>query len=167
MVAGRPSGEPLDLGTPGPVAQELVEVDPRGRVLLLPRIMAEIDWLDKPVKGEAQALAILDHPMIVRLVSFDDYGGAVLARRRELISAIDSDPDALETLMLLEDRYHRVKIPNDCRITLSNLLVAHLEIQLGKATLYVERLRNELRLLSPHARSQRLLSAAEQLKGLP
>ena len=42
-MVGRPSGEPLDLEMPGPVAQDVVEVDPRGRVLLPPRIVADMD----------------------------------------------------------------------------------------------------------------------------
>lgn len=166
-MAGRPSGENLDPETTGLVAQDVVELDLRGRVLLSPRIVAEVGWLDKLAKGDVQALAVLDRPMIVRLISFEEYGAIVLARRRQLISIVDSDPDALETLILLEDRYHRINIPHDRRITLSNLLVAHLEIKPGEGALYVERLRNEVRFLSPQARSRRLLSKNEQLIGLP
>jgi hypothetical protein len=166
-MAGRPSGEPLDHEIPGPVAQDVVEVDQRGRVLLSPRIVAEIEWLGNRAKGEVQSLAVLDQPMVVRLLSFQEYGNAVLARRRQLISVIDDDPDALETLVLLEDRYHRIKIPHDRRLTLSSQLVAHLEVKPGESLVYVERLRDEVRLLSPQVRSQRVLSATEQLLGLP
>jgi hypothetical protein len=166
-MVGRPSGDPLDLEIPGPVAQDVVEVDQRGRVLLSPRIVADIGWLSKLEKGEVQSLAVLDRPMTVRLLSFEVYGNVVLARRRELIRVIDQDPDALETLVLLEDRYHRIKIPHDRRLTLSSVLAAHLEVKPGESIVYVERLRDEVRLLSPRIRSQRVLSTIEQLAGLP
>lgn len=166
-MVGRPSGEPLDLEMPGPVAQDVVEVDPRGRVLLPPRIVADIGWLDNLPEGGAQSLAVLDRPRILRLLSFDQTGVAVLARRRELIAMVDSEPEALEELVLLEDRYHRIRISQDRRVTLSNLLVAHLEIRPGETALYIERVGQEVRLISPAARSQRLISTPKELKGLP
>jgi hypothetical protein len=166
-MAGRSSGETLDPETPGPFAQDLVDVDPRGRVLLSPRIVAQIAWLDNLAKGEVLGLAVLDRPLTVRLLSFEEYGDAVLARRRQLISMIDNDPAAEAALIVLEDRYHRIRIPQDRRVTLSNLLVAHLEIKAGESNMYVERLRDEVWLLSSRARSQRFTSANEFLGGLP
>ena len=80
---------------------------------------------------------------------------------------VDSEPEALEELVLLEDRYHRIRIPQDRRVTLSNLLVAHLEIRPGETALYIERVGQEVRLISPAARSQRLISTPKELKGLP
>lgn len=167
-MVGRPSGEALDPELLGPFAQELVDVDDRGRVLLSPRIVAEIAWLNNlPKGGEAQALAVLDHPLRVRLLSLEQHGALVIARRRQLISIIDSDPAAEEALIALEDKYHRVRIPQDRRITLSNLLAAHLEIQPGETSMYVERIRDELRLLSPKARFQRLGRTNQYLRDLP
>lgn len=166
-MPGRPSGEALDPEMSGPFVQDLVEVDPRGRVLLSPRIVAEIDWLDNLARGEILGLAILDRPLTVRLLSFEQHGSAVVARRRQLISMIDSDPAAEAALIMLEDRYHRIRIPQDRRITLSNLLVAHLEIKTGDANVYVERLRSEVWLLSPKGRTQRLTSVNQYLRDLP
>jgi hypothetical protein len=163
-MAGRPSGESLDPDLPGPVAQEVVELDPRGRVLLSPRIIAEISWL---AKGEVLSLAVLDRPKVVRLLSFDRHGTSVLARRRFLISVVETRPGALEALARLEDRYHRVRIPQDRRVTLSNLLLAHLGIQAGAALLYVERLLDEIHIISPEGRSQMIALADEQLADLP
>jgi hypothetical protein len=166
-MAGRPSGEALDPELSGPVAQDLIEVDHRGRVLLSPRIISEIHWLNNSPKGDLQALAILDRPKTVRLLSFDEAGAAVLSRRRQLIGMIDTDRTSLEELVLLEDRYHRVKIPQDRRLTLSNLLIAHLEVKPGETFLYVERVAEEVRLLSPEGRMRRISSADQQLSGLP
>lgn len=166
-MAGRPSGEVLDSQTSGPFAQDLVEIDPRGRVLLSPRIVAEINWLDNLSKGEVLGLAVLDRPLTVRLLSFAQYGDVVVARRRELIRIIDSDPEAERALIALEDRYHKVRIPQDRRVTLSNLLIAHLEIRVGHANIYVERFRDEMRLLSLKARTQRLSDGNDYLRDLP
>ena len=151
-MAGRPSGEVLDPELSGPVAQDLIEVDPRGRVLLPPRIISEIHWLDKFPKADVQALAILDRPKTVRLLSFDEAGVAVLSRRRQLIGMLETDPASLAASVLLEDRYHRLKVPQDRRLTLSNLLIAHLEVKLGETFLYIERVGEEVRLLSPEGR---------------
>jgi hypothetical protein len=70
-------------------------------------------------------------------------------------------------LAALEDRYHRVEIPHERRITLGRLIIAHLRLGQGERTLYVERLLDELWLLTPAARSKRLLDFSDRLDGLP
>ena len=118
------------------------------------------------MKGEGISLAVLDRRGMIRLLSFDQYGALVLARRRDMISAIESDRQALESLAVLEDRYHRVRIPQDRRVTLSKQLITHLEIQAG-TVLYVERFLDEVRLFSPLARWHRIAAPHEQLADLP
>jgi|ERR1700730_14314748 len=164
-MVGRPSGELLDPDFPGPFGQEIVEIDARARVLLSPRLLNDVAWL---AKGEAGiGLAVLERPGLVRILSFEQHGLNVLERRRRLIDRVNIDPAAAEALAVLEDRYHRMRIPADRRISLSSLLIAHLGVEPGAAIVYVERSLQEIQLLSTATRERRLIAAQILLAELP
>jgi hypothetical protein len=124
-----------------------------------------VAWLAK--SGANIGLAVLERPGLLRILSFEPHGLAVLDRRRRLIEDVNIDPAAAEALAALEDRYHRIRIPADRRISLSSLLTAHLGVEPGAALLYVERFLEEIQLLSLAMRERRLIAGHKLLAGLP
>jgi hypothetical protein len=152
----------------GPFDQAIASIGARGRVSLPSQIVEELEWISP---GETvDALGILEQPGTVRLVDFRQYGRVVIERRITLIADAVVNADALHSLTILEDRYHRVPITTDRRITLNKLLLSHLDViieETGETAIYVERKQQELFLLSKFARTQRLKLSRAALPNLP
>src|ERR1700730_4366286 len=103
MAQTRPSGYPV-FGVASPsVAEEVTEIDGRGRIRFLPRWTNRIPWW-KGTSGEGlDVLMVLVEP---GLISFHDWvsdGERVAARFAQI--AETEDEDALEVLRLIQDRY--------------------------------------------------------------
>jgi hypothetical protein len=153
-----------------PAAQCLAKVDDRGRLHLPLNFTGSVTWL-KQQDGTVSALAILEAPGLLRLLSWEQEGKRVQGRRAELLEriAIDTrDTEALETLMLIEDRYKTLSIPKELRPTLPKEALLHLGI-LGAIPchVYLERYGDALEVLSPSYRNERLRTHATRLVDLP
>ncbi len=167
MANGRPPGIALDTELPGPVAQQVVEIDRRGRLRLPNALVRSIPWLGSDAKS-VDALVVLDEPGRLGFLSWEQQAPAVLDRRRELIEQTHHDDSVAEALRLLEDRYKRVAIPQDLRPTLTAEILLHLELSVGApARVYLVRLFDRLDVLSPQYRNERLVVGSDALAGLP
>jgi len=130
------------------------------------RLLSGITWLssDKPTT----ALAILDEPQRVTLVSWSPSAERVLQRREELVGKAEANPEVLELLRLIEDRYKQVRIPVTGRPDLPPEVVLHLGLT-PSATgwLYLWRVGDALQLSSIQYRIGHLGSESDQLMDLP
>lgn len=166
MPRGRPPAVMLDPGNAGPIARSVANVDIRGRVHLPGQIVAPLNWI--PPGEPAEALAILDEPGRITLHSWNEYGDAVIERRRELIRDAEQDTSLLEPLQVLEGRYKRLHIPLSRRPTLTAEMVLHLGISLVSLTpLYVWRIADRIELASKAHHNQTLSVKWDQLDNLP
>ncbi len=126
MPAGRPRGLQLDPATPSPVRQGVVDIRSRGRAQLPSHLMSSLTWVPKP-KQSIEALAVLE-PGYLFIVPWKTEGLKVLARRADLIALSEKDSEALFLLTELENRYKRIEISSDYRVTLSSEITLHLEL---------------------------------------
>lgn len=139
MPAGRPQGRSLDPDLKGPVVQGVMEIDARGRGGLPSHLLSQLTWFSLPRKT-TQALAVLSEPGFARIEPWDPGGVKVLKRRAELIGAGRDDLDALQALRKLENRYKRLEVLADNRVTLPPEMILHLDmsdVRGGKIFLFV------------------------------
>jgi hypothetical protein len=128
MPLERLSDLPLDPSGPGPISHYVVALDERGRIRLPVSVVSSVSWLTKPGDGTT-ALMVLEVPGRLSLQSWEQFGEAVLARRRELLrEAEQGNVAAEEDLLWLEDRYRRVLLPKERRLTLTAAGLLHLGI---------------------------------------
>lgn len=151
-------------------AQYLTEVDDRGRLHLPLEATRAVTWL-KQRDQAVPALVILKSPGRLRLLSWEPEGSRIQARREALMDRIDAnagDTEALEILVLLEDRYKTLSIPKESRPTLPKEVLLHLNILHSIPCLvYLERYGEVLEVLSPTYRNERLSTYASKLGDLP
>jgi hypothetical protein len=108
MAFTRPSGILIVDSEQAPVFQEVTQVDPRGRINLLPRWIKRLGWLSvEPV--ETQALMVFEQPGRISLRNWETDGKNVAQRYLELMS--HDDDASREALRLIQDRYQKLIIP--------------------------------------------------------
>lgn len=156
MKRGRPPARRLDPDSrEQPVAQEVVPLGARGRIVIPAQVAAGIAWLEHRPGGECHALAVFDEPGSIVLHPWDDVAERVIAKRQKLLE--DSD---FEALRLLEDRFHRIPISADLRITLTLTDVVHLGLSYKSVSyVYIYREDDQIGIMSP-AHRDKLLSEA-------
>lgn len=167
MSPKRVSELPLDPSDPASVSQGVVEVDERGRVRLPVGLMSSVAWLGR---GEAvEVLMVLESPGRITLRPWEQFGEAVLARRRELVrDAAEGDDHAGDDLLLLADRYYRVVLPSDHRLTLKAEWLLHLGVEEGvRSRIYIARVFDRILIMSKAYRDQRLRTGSMALSDLP
>jgi len=166
MPAKGISGLPLDPAGSSPVAQEVVELDERGRITLPTTVMSAIGWL---AKQETVVLIIYDELGRIVLLPWESYGETVLTRRRELIEdAGGGDAAALDDLLLLEDRYHRGRVARDRRLSLGLQGLLHLGLDGAvKPRVYIAGAVDRIVIMSKEYRDQRLRKGSVAVSDLP
>jgi hypothetical protein len=164
----RRSELPLDPSGPGPVSQHVVAVKERNRIGLPASLVSSVTWLAKP-GDDVTALMVLEVPGRISLRSWEQFGEGVLARRRELIREVEEgDSAAEEELLLLEDRFLRVQLPKERRLTLTARGVLHLGIPEGaRSSVYVARVFDRVVITSAAYRDDRLKTGSVALSDLP
>lgn len=166
---GRPAGLQLDPDRPGPIAQAVVQGSGRGRFRLPADVVRGATWLGS-TEAMVESLVVFEDPGYLVLLPWSPDGDRVIARRRELIASINekSESEEIEALRVLEDRYKRVKIGKDLRVTLSPEMLQHLRLQRETAAqVYVVRVQDRIELISPDTRDRRLASGHPALDDLP
>lgn len=146
MPAGRPQGRSLDPDLKSPVVQGVMEIDARGRGGFPSHLLSQLTWFSLPRKA-TQALAVLSEPGFAMIEPWDPGGVKVLERRAEFIQAGRNDPVALQVLRKLENRYKRMEILADNRVTFPPEMILHLDmpdVGGGKLFLFVAEDRIEL-----------------------
>ncbi len=167
MSPRRGLGLALDPAGQAPVAQDVVDVDGRGRIRLPASVVSSVAWLRK--REEVAALMVFDELGRIKLLSWEASGEAVLARRRQLLKdAEEGDTAALEELLLLEDRYHRTRLPGDRRVSLGIQGLLHLGLgETANRRVYVAGIVDLVVIMSQEYRNQRLQKEAAALLDLP
>jgi hypothetical protein len=89
MAITRPSGFPLV--TDSIVAQEVAEIDGRGRLHLLPRWTKRIKWWATSPKDDFGVLMVLVEPGLISLRDWASEGTRVIARYEELAAQPSAD----------------------------------------------------------------------------
>lgn len=166
MSARKRIGFGLDPDLPGPVEQAVADIDRRGRLRIPSRLAAGMDWLGAAA-ASVDALAVLDEPGRIILLSWKERSAELLAKRRALIEEAP-EVDALQALRLLENRYKRINIPKELRPTLGPETLIHLDLPIGvESHVYVTRVLDALEVMSPAYRNEHFLTTSEVLAGLP
>jgi hypothetical protein len=122
-----------------------------------------IGWLDPNSAGSRIALGIFNEPGRIKLVSWQGFSGSVIQRRREMVAVGN-----LEVVKELDDRYRRLEIPSDMRVSLGESSLVHLGVA-GEsgARLYVYRVGDVFLVESARFRDQRVAGSIPELADLP
>jgi hypothetical protein len=161
---GRRSGILLDPLLPGPVASEVAEIDERGRIRFPPRITDKISWFRE---GIFDCLMVFENKGQLFLLSWTA-ADQILQRRREIIAQAESNPSLLLAVQALEDRYHRLSIPDDKRPHLGSNALLHLGITAPLPwRVYLFASPEKLEIVSSEARSVIFADVMKYLKDLP
>ena len=169
MAAQRNTNFSLDSDHPGPIRQELGEIDKRGRLHLPTQLIQSISWL-KGASHSVDALAILEEPGRIKISDWNTASLPVLERRKELINDLNrrQDDDVIEALRLIEDRYKKIRIPSDLRPTINNYLMLHLELSPeNESKIYIVSVSDNLIVMSSDYRNAKLLNFSTFLPDLP
>ncbi len=162
-MAGRPQGLKLDPGSAHAAHQEPIQLCGRDRLGLPLEIANSVPWLAMRATTEVFALAVLVEPGLMTLLSWQEHGTAVVKERQRLIESGDS-----ESLRLLDDRYRRVQIPKDARITLTLSHILHLGLPTDlNAHVYAALVGETVQILSTEYRDQQLSRARALFAHLP
>jgi hypothetical protein len=164
-MSRRPQGLRLEPSASGeqPVAQEPVQLHARGRLGLPLEITKGVTWLTNPQATDVYALAVLDEPGKITLRSWESEGSSVLAERNRLIKT-----EEYETLRMLEDRYRRVQVAKDGRVTLTLTHVLHLGLPENEdAYVYVARVGEAIEIMTCAYRDSQIRRAALAFPNLP
>jgi hypothetical protein len=167
MAFTRPSGILIVDSEQAPVFQEVTQVDPRGRINLLPRWIKRLGWLSvEPV--ETQALMVFEQPGRISLRNWETDGKNVAQRYLELMS--HDDDASREALRLIQDRYQKLIIPAKKRCSLGQPALVHLGLRVtpqDEQPIYVAVFPTKIDLLSPNCRERLLLARHPFLDDLP
>jgi hypothetical protein len=168
MAETRPSGYPVFGDPSASVAEEVTEIDGRGRIRFLPRWTNRIPWWKSTSSEGFDVLMVFVEP---GLISFRDWisDGEQVAARFAQIAAEDDD-DALEALRLIQDRYQKLPIDKERRAHLGDPALAHLglPIQRGsRSTVYVAVYPSRLDIFSVAYRNEKLVIGSPLLDDLP
>jgi len=162
-MAGRSQGLRLDPTSVQPVLQEPVQLCRRDRLGIPLEIANAVPWLAKRASAEVFALAVLEEVGKITLRSWEVYGPAVLTEHQRLIDSSD-----FESLRLLDDKYRRVQIPKDARITLTLSHILHLGLPTDLDTyVYVALVGESIQVFSAGFRDRQLSRAPAMFPELP
>lgn len=157
----------LDRETPSPVETDTAEIDVRSRIRLPQELFGRAGWGSEE-NETAMALVVMREPGTLILLPWEEAGPPVVARRKELIEKLRTNPSVQEALLALEQQYKSLPIPEDLRPTLSGEMRAHLGVQLGKpTTIFVARLNSRILLEAPEARRVRMNMNFREIEDLP
>lgn len=168
MAETRPSGLQVVADASAPVVQEVVQVDERRRLHLLPRWAERVTWLPLPVRDDVAALMVFVEPGRLSLRCWSDDGPTIVERFEKI--AKNSDEADLEVLRLIQDRYNRLWIRKDRRVHLGDTALQHLGLPIargGKHAVYVSVFAHKIDVLSASYRDARLLAGASEIDDLP
>jgi hypothetical protein len=167
MPAKGASGLPLDPEAPDQFVLQIVDFgEDRLRITVPARVASAVGWL----AGEATvALMVFDEIGRIDLYPWDAAGEIVLSRHRELTEdATAGHRAALDGLLVLQDRYHRVLIGKDRRITIGMQGEYHLRLDgIKNAAIYVAGIVNRITIMTREYRDQQLRKAPSALSDLP
>jgi hypothetical protein len=153
-----PKGLRLEPSKPAPVAQEAVQLGLRDRLGLPADVARGVSWIEAPY-----ALGVLDEPGKITLLDWDAESPAVLSARQRL-----SEERDWATLRLLEDRYRRIELAKDYRITLTVSHMLHLGLAVrASAYVYVCRIGDSIEVMSPRYRDTQLAGGLTAFPDLP
>lgn len=145
-----------------PVVQEPVQVGDRGRLGIPVEVSKGLSWLSV-ASAETFALGVLDDPGRIVLHAWEPGGEAVVAERTRMIGAGD-----YQGLRMLEDRYRRISIAKDGRLTLTLSHQLHLGSPLEEgAYVFVVRVGDVVEILSLSYRDKQIARAADAFPNLP
>lgn len=144
---------------------EVATLDSRGRLNYHTRWSERAGW----GKDDMDVLFVLESPGLITCVPWDEHGPTILAKYSELELA---QPPDWAGLGVLHDRYHRVSIGSDRRVTLSELMLVHLGIELeSERRKLVATVRpGSIALMSLEERKRRTVEGSQSLldlEGLP
>lgn len=163
MTAGRPPGTGLLDSADKLTAACVVSVDGRGRLAIPRWLAAEARWLGTPSTSHRTALGVMDAPGHIRLLDWTVNSVSVLERAEHYISSGE-----LELLRTLLDRYLRIEIGSDLRLTLSPPAIAHLfTADPTPATVYLYRIADVLEVETTSYRAERLRRVEAVFGDLP
>jgi hypothetical protein len=163
----RPSGLPIIPDDEASVITDTAAIDGRGRVNLVPRWRSRVGWLAE-ARADTEALMIFAAPGHISIRDYEGRGTAIIERYRQVASG--SDPDKVEALRLIQDRYQRLIIPSHERASLGTAALLHLGLlteATEKSMVHVSVSEDAIDLLSPACRAARLLAGHALLEGLP
>jgi hypothetical protein len=161
----RLQGLPLDPSgsTVQPVLQEPVQLRARGRLGLPLEIVKRVSWLAGQTAEVNFALAILNEPGQIALRSWESEAQPILAERKRLIQA-----EEYETLRMLEDRYRRIQVAKDGRVTLTLTHILHLGLPVhDDAYVFVSLVGKGIEIMSPAYRDHQIKRASAAFPDLP
>jgi len=157
-------GLPLDPSSSAlhPVLQEPVQLRARGRLGLPLEIVKRVSWLADQTAETNFALAILDEPGHIELRSWKSEALPILAEQKRLIEA-----EEYGSLRLLEDRYRRIQVAKDGRVTLTLTHILHLGLPADDdAYVFVSLVGNFVEIASLSHRNQQLRGASATFPNL-
>lgn len=141
---------------------EVASLDGRGRINFHAR------WCDRAGWGKADldVLFVLESPGLITCLPWERNGQAILERYSELEQALPPDWVGLSHL---HDRYHRVSIGTDRRVTLSELMQLHVGVEPGseRCKLVAMAFPGSVVLMSIEERARRLAQNSRDMQGLP
>jgi hypothetical protein len=153
------AGPELDPEIAVPVRHHVAQLESRGRLYLPPWLVGDIDWL----KPDQEVLLVFDEPGMIRLLNWGTHKERVVARQRELAAAGN-----LEAVAALQDRYRLLSIPGDSRPILGEAAMVHLGLtELRHPYIYVVRVIEAIRLMSPRYRNRELSRLRSTFESLP
>jgi hypothetical protein len=168
MADTRPSGTPIFDDVVPVVTQEPTEIDGRGRLHLLPRWLARVNWAPSNSTADFEALVVLAEPGLISMRDWETAIPAIAARYAALKET--ENEDAVEAMRLIHDRYVRLSVDRGRRPHLGDAILAHLGLSIRrgeKSTVYVAVYSWKLEVLSANYRNSRLLSGSPLLDDLP
>jgi hypothetical protein len=161
----RPQGLPLDPAASDmvPVLQEPVQLRDRGRLGLPLEIVKRIGWLTDLTSDSNFALAILNEPGYIELRSWESEAQPILTERKRLIQTQEH-----ATLRLLEDRYRRIQVAKDGRVTLTLSHILHLGLPVDDdAYVFVSLVGKAIEIMSPTYRDHQIKRGSVAFPDLP
>lgn len=150
------------IGPHGPPRAEWVKLNANRLVRIPPTMLGELTW------GNAdQIFAVLEEPGLIRLCDWDwEEAQVVREARQEYVVRSEYEQEAVEAVLIIDDRYRRLKLNADHRFCLTVGDIHHLsidpdnlpthvllELQENEVWLYSERFRELLRVRRKNANS--------------
>ena len=163
MPSGRPSATSLDPADPGPVQQAVV-TGTQHRLGLPARLTDGLAWF----APHSHVLLVLEEPGRGRILQWETHAPSILAERTTLLAA--ATETAYARVRLLEDRYQRLHVSSESRITLLDVALVHFDLPLDKKaqlTAIAVRYPTWVELLSVKRRNDMIESAHEEFIDLP
>lgn len=154
----RSQGLRLDPSVAAPVIQEPVALGKRDRLGIPYDVANGLAWLKGPY-----VLGVLDEPGRILLFDWATQSPSVLSHRAQLIQSSE-----WELLKLLEDRYRRIQIAEDYRITMTLAYILHLKLPPdANSYVHVSRIEDSIEIVSTEYRDKQLAKSCSAFPDLP